>query len=115
MNKAFLYNVPSSVFQGAINSTSVNSLIESGAQIYILVNDQFMRTRSGNIAAGKCYLTLTDNAASRLNIMIDDEPTGVSLMSTSPADVPIYNMQGVRVVKPGKGLYIVNGKKMVVK
>ena len=25
----------------------------------------------------------------------------------------IYNMQGVRVQNPGKGLYIINGKKVV--
>jgi hypothetical protein len=27
----------------------------------------------------------------------------------------IYNLQGVRVKKPGKGIYIINGKKTVVR
>ena len=31
------------------------------------------------------------------------------------ATAPFYNLNGQRVVQPTKGLYIVNGKKIVVK
>jgi hypothetical protein len=31
------------------------------------------------------------------------------------ADNTVYNLQGMRVSNPGKGLYIVNGKKTILK
>ena len=32
-----------------------------------------------------------------------------------PKDGKIYDLQGRRVSRPGKGIYIVNGKKMIFK
>ena len=43
--------------------------------------------------------------------------TGISEMAadSAPADGTVYNMQGVRVQKAQKGLYIIDGRKVVVK
>ena len=43
--------------------------------------------------------------------------TGIDELATdtAPADNAVYNMQGVRVNKAQKGLYIINGKKVLVK
>ena len=41
--------------------------------------------------------------------------TGINAVNTVAQDAVIYDMQGRRVVKAQKGLYIVNGKKTVVK
>ena len=43
--------------------------------------------------------------------------TGIDELATEdvPANNAVYNMQGVRVEKAQKGLYIINGKKVVVK
>ena len=41
--------------------------------------------------------------------------TGINAVNTVAQDAVIYDMQGRRVVKAHKGLYIVNGKKTVVK
>ena len=41
--------------------------------------------------------------------------TGIITVKSSAASDAIYTIQGVRVDKTGKGLYIVKGKKVVVK
>ena len=54
-----------------------------------------------------------------LNINVDDDtPTGINCMSAaelSGKDAVIYNMSGQRVSRAVKGIYIVNGKKVMVK
>ena len=47
-----------------------------------------------------------------------DEVTGVESLHPSPITLhpsPVYDLQGRRVANPVKGLYIVNGKKIVIK
>ena len=47
---------------------------------------------------------------------VKDVTTGISDVQSSKFNVqPIYNMQGVRVAAPKKGIFIQNGRKVVVK
>ena len=41
--------------------------------------------------------------------------TGIQTVKRNADNDIIYNLQGVRVKKPGKGIYIINGKKTIVK
>lgn len=41
--------------------------------------------------------------------------TGIQTVKRSMGEDAIYNLQGVRIKQPGKGIYIINGKKTVVK
>ena len=71
-------------------------------------------------AAGKAYLELTAeqaSAESRLAFnFVDGETTGISeSVSKAATDGRYYDLQGRRVALPTKGLYIVNGKKVIVK
>ena len=69
------------------------------------------------IPAGKAYLNVAA-AGSRLNIIFDDNnTTSISTIANSqePTANSYYDLQGRRVAQPSKGLYIVNGKKVVVK
>lgn len=43
------------------------------------------------------------------------EENGIETVSTTTSDQNVYDLQGRRVAQPQKGLYIVNGKKVVVK
>ncbi len=40
---------------------------------------------------------------------------GIQAVNNDRGDDAIYNLQGVRVKKPGKGIYIINGRKTVVR
>lgn len=41
--------------------------------------------------------------------------TGIQTVKRTMGEDVIYNLQGVRVKKPGKGIYIINGKKTIVR
>lgn len=73
-------------------------------------------------ATGKAYLETETSAAgagARMTIKFDDETTGISATLNDSGeminDKVFYDLQGRKVVAPTKGLYIVNGKKVVVK
>ena len=70
----------------------------------------------GSIAAGKAYLQLSISGAPSLNIDLGGT-TGINAVQGSEFTVngEYYNLAGQRVAQPTKGLYIVNGKKVVVK
>ena len=72
------------------------------------------------LPANKCYLTVSSSAPDVLQIVTEaeyEEITGIEEMFsdvTEGAKV-IYDLQGRRVAAPSKGVYIVNGKKVIVK
>lgn len=66
----------------------------------------------------RAYLLLSGSGAKPavMETELDDTPTGITTVGMSKADnTPYYNMQGMRVSRPGKGLYIHNGKKVWLK
>ena len=83
-------------------------------------------SEAGTVAAGKAYLQLPtsvvdDGSSSRvMRIVAEDETTGVrsvELLTNSEGvnSEELFDLQGRRVAKPSKGIYIVGGQKVVVK
>ena len=71
-------------------------------------------------AAGKAYLHTTTALASEAKareawIFAGGETTGINTVREAVNDNRYYNLAGQRVSQPGRGLYIVNGKKVVIK
>ena len=56
-------------------------------------------------------------ASARLMVNLDEETTGVADVRSKMADErsDIFNLNGQRIAQPTKGLYIVNGRKVIVK
>ncbi|MBP3789971.1 MAG: hypothetical protein J6I52_10185 [Prevotella sp.] len=79
----------------------------------------FFYANGAEVPATKAYLQVkvTDSASSRLSVIFDDqETTGIGhVESKTTKDATIYNLNGQRVNAPAKGLYIVNGKKIIIK
>ena len=75
------------------------------------------------IPAGKVYVTVPSSAfggggARAIAVSFDDdETTGIDNLTPalSEGEGVVYNLNGQRIDKPAKGLYIVNGKKVLVK
>ena len=67
---------------------------------------------SGTIEANKAYLQTTSGAR---EFFLFDEATGIEMPTAEDvnADAVFYDLQGRRVAQPTKGLYIVNGKKVI--
>lgn len=66
------------------------------------------------IPAGKAYLEVTKSTGAKF-FGLDGEATGINSVKTAKADGAYYTLEGVKTTKPVKGLYIHNGKKIVVK
>ena len=92
--------------------------------IYVLAekNDKigFYKLDNGVIVpAGKCYLEIkkSTGAPDYLAFYFGDETTGINDVRSKVADVrgEVYDLLGRKVAQPTKGLYIVNGRKVVIK
>jgi hypothetical protein len=86
----------------------------SGGSSFVWVKD------AGTLSAGKCWIELIPTSAAharRLSIVHEGETTGISTVKTTvdTKDAAVYDLQGRRVMQPTKGLFIVNGKKVVIK
>ena len=96
------------------------------AGIYVLLygaNDEtgpigfYKTTTAFTVGANSAYLPDGfDDATARTFFGFGDQFTGISTVQVSTAEgSEIYNLQGQRVAQPTKGLYIMNGKKVIVK
>ena len=88
---------------------------------YILFSDGlFYQIGSGAVPVGKAYLHCTSDptAAGAPSLSIDfGGTTGIDSVKGEELKVngEYYNLAGQRVAQPTKGLYIVNGKKVIIK
>ena len=88
----------------------------TGPYNYILNGNAFYAANGRTVAVGKAYLQLSAAASSRALVFADDEATGINVVETSIGNAnACYNLSGQRVANPQKGLYIVNGRKVVLK
>ena len=72
----------------------------------------FYRYTGEKLAANKVFLVLNGSNARSISI-VGNEETGINDVAGQPTEVTAYDLQGRRISEPQKGLYIVNGKKMV--
>ena len=119
------YKVP--VIEGASSITSVNDLLVSdgsitgNGSIYALANYDpygvgFYKVKTGKkIPAGKPYLDISSPSAPDF-LGFDGGAASISELNVKgQAEGTYFNLAGQRVAQPTKGLYIVNGKKVVIK
>ena len=123
------YNIPlaasSNTAQGDLKGSPTWATVynaESGYTYYILTKDgendaEFNPVNSGEIAAGKAYLRIANSTPSRSLTIVFNDATGISSMQHDECTLQneVYNLNGQRIVQPRKGLYIVNGKKTVIR
>jgi hypothetical protein len=112
------------LFGGTTAQTSV-----SDAYLLNSEGSMFQSTTEGTVAAFHAYFTDIDGsgaAARSFNIRIDDGQTTAlqpssSIILPSSSTLPVYNLSGQHVTTPShlgnllKGVYIVDGKKLIVK
>lgn len=112
------YTPTTNLLQAAVTATD----IEANAA-YILQGGKFHKvTEASTVPAGKAYLLAKDvpTEARSLSFIFDSEATGINDATLknneeSIKDGEFYNLQGQRVECPTKGLYIVNGTKVIIK
>ena len=85
---------------------------DGGSVSFFLINET-----AATVATNKAYLKIpTGGGLARLAIVFDGEATGIGSVERSMVNAEgYYNLNGQRVSAPSKGLYIVNGKKVIIK
>ena len=93
----------------------------NGVNDYVLANHGgkvgFYKWTGSALASGKVYLPASEVAGAR-DFIGFDETTGIANINSDAKTLfngDFYNLAGQRVAQPTKGLYIVNGKKVVIK
>ena len=76
----------------------------------------FIRKSGGTVSANKAYYQ-ADLEESTLPItLVKGEATGIQDTENGDAEnVEFYDLSGRRIAKPVSGIYVVNGKKVLVK
>ena len=115
-NVPILVTAPSSTGSKLVGVTAAT---EIDADNFILSGDKFIKCVKGVLPAGKCYIKGGDVPASAKEfLMIEDDAvvTGINeVQAENSVNGPIYNVNGARVSNPQKGVYIMNGRKVIVK
>ena len=79
----------------------------------------YQNSKPFTLGANTAYLPVGFDGVSAPTFysLFDGDVTGISatLVNSEKMNSEIYNLAGQRVAAPTKGLYIVNGKKMVLK
>lgn len=91
----------------------VNDLFLSGNKFWYSAGATQMKAFRGYFELAD-VLTEAEESGARIAISIDDDPTGIdSVRRSEKSDDVYYDLSGRRVERPGKGFYIVNGKKIL--
>lgn len=86
-----------------------------------LSGNKFLRVNAGTVPAGKALLpasVVPDEARELTFLFLDDEVTGIRTIDNGKMAMDknaVYDLSGRRVQNPKHGLYIVNGKKVIIK
>ena len=113
---ASAYPVEGNALIGVTEETS-----DVAAGIFVLMNGAkgvgfYKTTNTFTLGANTAYLPAS--VGSRLFIGFNDdgeETTGINGVKEMKENRAIYNLRGMRVTTPSKGLYIIGGKKVVIK
>ena len=106
------------VTDNALVGVATETKVAAGA--FVLMNGTqgvgfYKTTKEFTVGANTAYIPALASTEARF-IGFDGEATGVQYVATeSHQNGEVYNLQGQRVITAKKGLYIMNGKKVLVK
>ena len=105
-------------FQGTLNGTTIAASTE-GQTNYAFNGKQFVFVKNAiEVGPNKAWLSInTGEPSARITIVFDSEATGIKTTDcTDYTDSVWYDLNGRKVNAPSKkGIYIMNGRKVVVK
>ena len=115
------YTISNNIMKGVMVSSKPVSASGS-SPIYVLQGGIFRKATStiNDFPVHKAYMVLPSGAPAKLSLSFgdDDETTDIESITTDEEtkdnDV-YYNLNGQRVSNPQKGVYIHNGKKVIIK
>ena len=119
-------NVPVCASADPVDNLLVGVTVEkvkTAGTVFVLMKGSkgigfYKNTNDFTLRANSAYLPAegVEGSTARAFIALDDETTGIADVKAVKEDAEgMFDLQGRKIAKPTKGLYIVNGKKIVVK
>jgi len=115
------YNISNNVMHGVFGKPATVQA-STAAPIYVMQGGTFKKctTPLNNFPVHKAYLKLKKPAGAKLILHFDDDDTTTAIEEVTTDEGNIgndifYNLNGQRVSNPQKGIYIRQGKKVIVK
>ncbi len=106
---------PADEFRGTLGAKNMGASSDN-MNYYVCDGTQFVWVRSaGTIAANRCWLQIGTAEPVCARAIVFGETTGIEELTTSDSPAAIYDISGRKVSKARKGVFIQNGKKVVVK
>lgn len=98
-----------------VGVTETTSISGDGS-IFFLSDGKFVKAAAkSSLGSGHAYLAGVPAGAKVLDLVFGDDPTAIKSVEAEQNNGALYNLNGVRVDNPTKGVYIQNGRKVVVK
>ena len=103
--------------------TATSEMSGADQRIYVLnkkngVVGFYKLSATGKLAKGKAYITIEGNgSAPMLSMSEDSNATTIEMLSADACQYQksYYTLDGRRVERPTKGVYVVNGKKIIIR
>ena len=105
-------------FTGTFTTKTFTSADNTTSRFVATGNELVTPNENSTLKSLRCYFTVPVAAARSLTFDIDEEGGTTSINTVQGSGLMVngyYNLNGQRVAKPTKGLFIVNGKKVVIK
>jgi len=93
-------------------------------KIWVLVRDKFVRSKSGTLEANKCYLELSGPTSVSFSPELNLEPNTTGVVEVESGKMKVESSAGewftldgrkVQGIPSKKGIYITNGKKIIIR
>jgi hypothetical protein len=98
------------------NTINVNNGTETANQQLHKIDTWAKGDKMENVTIVAILVATSATAQQLLPIsMVEEQIVGIAEIDAANSDMKIYNLQGVRVANPQKGVFIHNGKKVVIK
>lgn len=105
--------------KASLKGVYASTPITNAAKNYVLSNNKIysVGTAGATIPAYRAYIQIDQSTPAPLFFTVDGETTGINMVQGEGSKVngEVYDLQGRKVAKPAKGLYIQNGRKVMIK
>ncbi len=101
-----------------------NEIQNETQKIWVLVRDKFVRSKSGTLEANKCYLELSGPTSVSFSPELNLEPNTTGVVEVESGKMKVESSAGewftldgrkVQGIPSKKGIYITNGKKIIIR
>jgi len=108
-------SVSADVHDNVLVPALIDTDLSTVSNAYTYSNGEFVAGGTGVVEAGGAYLVLEDVEAATLHLYFDEIPGAIDALEIDAAEEILYDLQGRRVVSPTSGLYIRDGRKVLVR